>query len=102
MDGFIDAAAVDSLVYDQMAALDPDITSKTRIIARWGPYGMPPVVVHPELDSDTREQLEGFFLNLHRSGEGKRILGELDIEEFVIVSHQRYGTIVEMKAALEW
>ncbi|MFN3476141.1 MAG: phosphate/phosphite/phosphonate ABC transporter substrate-binding protein, partial [Candidatus Methylomirabilales bacterium] len=44
-DGLVDGAAVDSLVYDFLATKDPELIAKTRIIARWGPYGMPPVVV---------------------------------------------------------
>jgi hypothetical protein len=36
-------------LYDYLAALHPDAVANTRIIARWGPYGIRPVAVHPQM-----------------------------------------------------
>lgn len=101
-DKLMDGAAVDSLVYDQLVASDSELASRTRIIARWGPYGIPPVVVSPILDSQLKQQLQNFFLDLHKSDEGKTILNNLDIDKFVIASNDMYDSIREMQMRLGW
>ena len=98
----VDGAAVDSLVYDQLVEKDPGLTSKTRVIARWGPYGIPPVVVNPNLDPDLKKQLQDFFLNMDQSEEGQAILSGLDIDKFVILGHDAYTSLMEMKERVGW
>ncbi len=101
-DKLLSGAAVDSLVYDQLASNNPELTSRTKIIARWGPYGIPPVVVSPTLDSQLKQQLQGFFLDLHNSDEGVMILNNLAIDKFVVVPDSRYDSIREMNTKLGW
>lgn len=98
----VDGAAVDSLVYDQMIKDNPEIADKTRIIARWGPYGIPPVIVSPTLDPEIKRRLQDFFLEVHNSEKGRRILDELGIDKFVIVPDSDYDSIREMKKILGW
>ena len=93
----VDGAAVDSLVYDQMSITNPELVSKTKIIARWGPYGIPPVVVNPGLDPQLKEQLRNFFLNMHNSATGVKILHSMGIDRFVIVEDADYDSIRVMK-----
>jgi len=98
----LDGAAVDSLVYDQMVANNPELASRTRVIARWGPYGIPPVVVSPTLAPPLKKQLQDFFLDLHNSNEGVAILHNLAIDRFVVASDNLYASIREAKTELEW
>src|SRR3972149_1629618 len=42
-EGLVAGGAVDSLVYDYLAARNPDAVAGTRIVARWGPPSIPPV-----------------------------------------------------------
>lgn len=101
-DKLVDGAAVDSLVYDQLVASDSELASRTRIIARWGPYGIAPVVVSPALDLQLKQQLQDFFLDLHNSDEGNRILNSLTIDKFVVVPDSIFDSIREMKTNLGW
>jgi phosphonate transport system substrate-binding protein len=101
-DALIQGAAVDSLVYDHLVTSNPELADKTKVIARWGPYGMPPVVVNPTLDPVLKQRLQDFLLDLHNSAEGKSILNSLGIDKFVIVSDDIYGSIREMKTKLGW
>lgn len=101
-DRLLDGAAVDSLVYDQLVADKPELASKTKIIARWGPYGIPPVVISPTLDPQLKQQLQDFFLKLHKSDEGNTILNNLTIDKFVVVPNDVYDSIREMKTKLGW
>jgi phosphonate transport system substrate-binding protein len=101
-DGLLDGAAVDSLVYDQLVALETDLAAKTKIIARWGPYGIPPVVINPETPPELKRQLRNIFLNLHQDEDGQYILTTLDIDRFLEVSPSAYDSIRDMKDALGW
>ena len=95
-------AAVDSLVYDKLVNDHTEVASRSKVIARWGPYGIPPVVVSPTLDSELKRQLLDFFLNLHNSEEGMTILNGLEIDKFVVVSDNIYDSIRDMKTRLGW
>jgi phosphonate transport system substrate-binding protein len=50
--GLVDGAAVDSLIWEYANQTNPEHTSKTKIIKRSPPYGIPPVVVRAGLDSN--------------------------------------------------
>lgn len=97
-DRLVDGAAVDSLIYDFMATKDPDFIAKTRIIARWGPYGIPPIVVHPGLDPSLKERLRTVFLDMHRELEGRWVLNDLGIDRFVPIQDEAYDSIRRMVA----
>jgi phosphonate transport system substrate-binding protein len=101
-DTLVDGAAVDSLVYDKLVADNPELASKTKVIARWGPYGIPPLVVSPALAPGLKQQLRAFFLDLHKSDEGMAILNNLAIDKFVVVPDSIYDSIRDMKTKLGW
>ena len=101
-DGLVDGAAIDSLIYDQTAASDTDVASKTRIVSRWGPYGIPPVVTSPGLNPELKRELKDFFLNLHHYDKGAEILSKLKIDRFVQIPNSSYDSIREMIVELGW
>lgn len=101
-DGLLDGAAVDSLVYDQLVALEPDLASGTKIIARWGPYGIPPVVINPATPPELKQHLRDILLNLHDEASGRDILTVLGLDRFVEVSPDNYNSIRDMKNSLGW
>jgi len=96
-DNLVDGAAVDSLVYDQLIDTNPDLADKIKIIDCWGPYGIPPVVINPAIDSQLKQKLQDLFLNLHSFDEGVVVLNNLGINKFVVVPDDIYDSIREMK-----
>jgi len=94
----VDGAAVDSLVWDYLDKTDPEYTSKTKIILKSPPYGIPPVVVRPGLDVTTKEQLKNIFLNVHKDEAGREILKGMMIDRFVLVNDAAYDSVREMQA----
>jgi phosphonate transport system substrate-binding protein len=84
VDGFIDGAAVHGNVYEQMVAEDPTIAVKTRILAKSPPFGIPPIVINPNLDQKLKNETLSVLLHMHEDPEGKKILEGLEIEKFVI------------------
>lgn len=92
----VDGAAVDSLIWEYTAKLHPELTAKTRIIARSDPYGMPPVVIAPHLDASRREQLRQALLGMHENAEGARILKGMNIDRFALIEDSAYNSIRQM------
>lgn len=91
--GYADAAAVHSLVYEQMVRDSPETSRKTRIVKKSPPYGMPPVVVPPDIDPLLREGLLSTFLSMHQNAIGSRLLTELNIDRFVVPEDALYDDI---------
>jgi phosphonate transport system substrate-binding protein len=97
----ISGAAVDSLIWEYYNRKYPEITSKTKIITKSPPYGIPPVVVTPDIDPEIKNRLKEIFLGLHEDEKGKKILQRLIIDKFVIVEDNNYNSIREMIALIE-
>jgi phosphonate transport system substrate-binding protein len=98
--GVVDGAAVDSLVWEYANRNDPELTSKTRVIMKSPPYGIPPVVVRPGLDPRLKEELKEIFLNVHNDRKGRELLSKMMIDKFITVSDDAYDSIREMKRYL--
>ncbi len=93
-----DGAAVDSLIWEYADRTNPEFTSKTRVILKSRPFGIPPVVVPPGLDSSTKNRLRAVFLGLHRDTRGRRILEHMMIDKFVRIDDHAYDSIRQMNA----
>ena len=92
-ENMVDGAAIDSLIWDYLNLTDPRFTSKTRIISKSTPYGIPPVVVPRELDNQLKEQLRAIFLTMHEDAEGQRILSGINVDRFMEVSDDIYDNV---------
>jgi phosphonate transport system substrate-binding protein len=99
-DHLVDGAAVDSLVYDYTIARDPTFSSRTRVIGQAGPFGIPPVVIHPDLNHDLKTQLRNVLLAMADDPAGQPVLNRLMIDRFVIVDDSTYDSIRNMAAIL--
>lgn len=93
----VDGAAVDSLIWDYMRRKHPEVGSKVVEIWRSPPYGIPPVVVSPKLDSKTKEKLRTVLLSAHKDAAAKPILEGMTVEKFVIGDDSAYDSIREME-----
>ena len=99
-EGLADGAAVDSLVYDYTIAREPTYSARTRVIQKSGPFGIPPVVVHPQIDPALRAELEQVLLSMDKDDEGRAILDKLMIDRFVVGEPALYDSIREMASVL--
>ncbi len=93
----VDGAAVDSLVWDFENATDPRFTSRTKIISKSPPYGIPPVVVSKDIDPALREKLRKILLQMHEDKKGKEILVRIMIDRFTEANDSFYDSVREMK-----
>ncbi|PTN32808.1 phosphate/phosphite/phosphonate ABC transporter substrate-binding protein [Desulfonatronum sp. SC1] len=99
--GLVDGAAVDSLIWDYYARENPEHTSRTRIIKRSKPYGIPPIVIAPDMPRERVGQIQRLLLNMHTDPEGAVILGELMIDRFVPADPAWYASIRELHETVQ-
>lgn len=95
--GLVDAAAVDSLIWDFYARTNPEHTSKTRIIRKSEAFGIPPVVASGHLDREDKDRLRSILLSMHEKPVGRKILAELSIDRFIAPSEEWYVSIRELE-----
>ena len=99
--GLVDGAAVDSLIWDYNSAKNPVYTNKTKIISKSQPYGIPPIVVHPDTNPDFKIELQNILLTMHEDPEGADILKQINIDKFTITNERVYDSIYEMREFAE-
>lgn len=96
-----DGAAVDSIVYDFMVSSNSPYAKQTKVIHRSPQFGIPPVVVHPDISPYLKKSLRSIFLEMHNDPEGKQILEGMKIERFVEVPDSNYDAIRAMRAFIK-
>ncbi|MFN3477719.1 MAG: PhnD/SsuA/transferrin family substrate-binding protein, partial [Candidatus Methylomirabilales bacterium] len=82
-EGWVDGAAVDSLVYRALLEQDAFYRDRTRVLWESDPFGAPPVVAPLGLDPDLRARLRAVLLDMDRSREGREVLALLGVDRFV-------------------
>jgi len=100
-DGIVDAAAVDSLVYDYLPVTEPEMMAKIKVIEKWGPFGINPFVVNPGLDPALKTQLREVFLNMDKDSRGQELLGEFMLDRFIVPDDSIYDSVREMRSYLQ-
>jgi phosphonate transport system substrate-binding protein len=100
----VDAAAVDSLVWESAKEEDPALAKQVRVVWASEPFGPPPVVVPADLDETLQSSLRKAFLGLAEDKEGRGILSRIGIRRFVDARPEDYDSalrLYERFAALE-
>ncbi len=94
--GVADGAAVDSLVLDYALKRNPSLSRRIRVIHRSPPFGIPPVVIPPELPPRQAADLRDIFLAMDHDPEGRAVLSELGIDRFVVVQDEDYTDVRQL------
>lgn len=100
-DGLVDGAAVDSLIYDYMRATNDPAIEGTRILMTSDPYGIPPVVVNPDIDPELKRELRSILLEMHADPAGRAILAAIKIDRFEVISDSQYDSVRTMQAWID-
>ncbi len=98
--GIVDAAAVDSLVFDRLRSSEPEMMAGVKVVTKWGPFGISPVVVNPRLDPVLKAQLREVLLGMDEDAQGRRVLTDLAIDRFIVPEDSIYDSVREMRAFL--
>ena len=67
----VDGATVDGLIWEFYQEKNPTFTSKTRIIKKSEPYGIPPLVASKNLPAESKERIRQILI-LHAPGPGRQ------------------------------
>ncbi len=92
----VDGAAIDGLIWEYYHQKDPVFTSRTRIIRKSEPYGIPPIVASKHLSSELKDRIRQLFFSMHDDPKGQKILAELMIDKFIAPKDEWYDTIRQM------
>lgn len=102
--GLVDGAAVDGLIWEYYNSKNPIFTSKTRIIRKSEPYGIPPMVASNSIPTEMITKIRSMLFAMHQDPEGRAILNELMIDKFIPAQDEWYDSIRRINlelAALE-
>jgi len=94
--GLVAGAAVDGLIWEYYHQKDPAFTSRTRIIRKSEPYGIPPLVASKHLSPELKDRIRQLFFSMHNDPEGQKILAELMIDKFITPKDEWYDSIRQM------
>jgi len=95
-EGLVDGAAVDSLIWDYLSAADPKLLERVRVVERFGPFAIPPVVAAPHVPLELREKFRQALLTMHQDPQGQTILQGMHIDRFTPIDDDAYESIRQM------
>lgn len=98
--GIVDGATVDSLVYDALVRTEPILGQRLRVVERSRPFGIPPVVVHPDLDPVLKAAVRQALLDVHNDPRGRQALAVLYVDRFAPPDPSAYEDIRQMAAQI--
>ena len=88
--GVATAAAVDSIIFNSLMQIPGSVAHQVKVIQTSPLFGMPPVVVSPDLEKDTKLVLLKILLNMAEDPVGKDILHALEMDGFAIPDPSMY------------
>lgn len=96
LNSIVDAAAVNSLVFETMKRENPQETAMLKIIEKSMPLGTGPVVIRSNLPEEEKELIKESFLTMHEQEFMKQVLQGLYIDRFIPFDSEYYEVPYEM------
>jgi len=88
-----DGASVDSLVYEFAVSRNPTLADKTKVIHISQAFGIPPVVVSPNVRPQVAAELQTLLLEMNNDEEGKAALNAIGVDKFVLIEDTTYDSV---------
>jgi phosphonate transport system substrate-binding protein len=80
--GLAQGGSVDGYVWETLAILHPEITSRTRVAWKSPWYGFPPVVARAGMPKEELARIQDLFVGMKDDPEGRRLLAQLNLDGF--------------------
>ena len=91
--GVADGGAVDGYVWDTLAKVNPELTSRTRVVARSEKFGFPPLVARRGIDNAEFQRIQHVLMNMAEDETGGALLERLNLDGFGQGSEQLFDRI---------
>jgi phosphonate transport system substrate-binding protein len=101
LEGFVDGASVDSIVYHTFMRKYPEAKEKLKVIQILGPFANSPIAVRQGMSEEMFQMLQKAFVNMHLADEGKEILKKLSLDRFDMPTNQDYDAVYRMIEVIE-
>jgi phosphonate transport system substrate-binding protein len=99
--GLAQGGAVDGYVWETLALSHPELTSKTRVVAKSPQFGHPPFVSGAAASKQDIAAIQQVLLNMENDEEGGRLLKRLNLDGFVFGNDRLFDSIEEMVRFIE-
>ena len=99
--GLAQAGAVDGYVWESLAKANPQLTAKTRVVAKSPRFGFPPLVAPRSISPQRMLQMRHGFEHMADVPEGRHILAKLNLDGFAPVQESLYNSIANMMQELQ-
>lgn len=101
-DGLVRSGSVDGYVWEALTVIEPDLTARTRVVARSEWLGFPPVCARRDtLGSDPVQALQRALMDLPETDEGRRALSALHLDGFQQARPDLFDGIADRMRDLE-
>ncbi|MEJ2455121.1 MAG: phosphate/phosphite/phosphonate ABC transporter substrate-binding protein [Candidatus Thiodiazotropha sp.] len=100
-EGVAHGGAVDGYVWETLALNEPELTQRTRVVAKSPSFGFPPLVVKQHLDASRVKRLRQAFLGMADDEEGSMLLKKLNLDGFVRGNDGLFDSIADSVRILE-
>lgn len=80
--GLAQGGSVDGYVWETLALLHPEITSKTRVAWKSPWYGFPPIVARSSMPAGELNRLQDLFVGMRSETAGRKLLEQLNLDGF--------------------
>ena len=100
-EGVANGGAVDSYVWETLAIKEPELTQRTRVVAKSPYFGFPPLVVKKHLDARRVTRLRQAFLGMADDDWGRSLLEKLNLDGFIRGNDALFDGIAKSVRILE-
>jgi len=94
--GLADAGYVDSYIWDTLAATEPRVTAKTRVVEMSALHGFPPLVASRKMSARDFADLRRILIDLSADLEGMKLLKRMSLDGFVAGDPAWYAEAARM------
>ncbi len=94
--GLADGAYVDGYVWNTLARFNPDITGRTRIVARSRTFAFPPIVGGPAVSEALNQQIQRILVEMSQDQNARLLLERLNLDGFAVPEAGAYDAIAAM------